>query len=461
MPLPLFEFQEVGANFLASRNRAGLFDEMGVGKSAQGVRAADKINGKRGIVVCPAAVRDVWRGEFAKFGLMSRRIVKGITIHDFIAWRRGRFDVLVTSFEQLTKWAPQIDEMGEFFDFMIIDEGHYLKNDETARAKAILGDFTDPRIRGVAGVIKWAVFAWFLTGTPMANDPMDIYTFLRFVDCMPLKKGVFKRRYFTTFQKTFNERNSVRPDIAAELVMMIRNNSLRRTKAEIGIQLPPIFLRGVTLDGDQTAILELLGQYPGLSSAIVSAVRQGGLSFLDAQHVATLRRLVGEAKAIPYAALLFEELSNSADKYVVMGIHRKALASVQEYLAKRGVFSVMVNGDTPEKQRAANVLAFQEDPKVRVFLGNIKSAGTGLTLTAACNIDMLESDWTPAGNAQAIMRVHRVGQVRNVIARFITLAGSIDEAVNAIVAEKTAAIASIEGSPMNSHPPLEPALEVA
>lgn len=459
MPLPLFKFQEEGAAFLAGRARAGLFDEMGVGKSAQGVRACDLIQGKRGIVICPAAVREVWRGEFAKFATIKRDVIKGINIHDFMRWKRGRADVLITSFDQATNWAEQIDGMGEFLDFVIIDEGHYLKNDETKRTKAILGDLTEPGLRSVSGIVKWAIKAWILTGTPMANDPMDIYTFLRFVDCMPLKKGVFKHRYFSTFKRTFNERNEPRPDIVDELKQLIGNNSLRRTQKEVGLQIPAIFLTNVLLDGDNSAIKELLDQYPGLSQAIVDALRSGGLSFLDAQHIATLRRLVGEAKAIPYAALLYEELMNSTGKTVTMGIHKKALADVQGYLARRGVHSVMVNGDTPERLRGPMVQAFQEDPNIRVFLGNIRSAGTGLTLTAAPNIDMLESDWTPAGNAQAIKRVHRIGQVHKVRARFITLANSIDETVNIIVAEKTAAIASIEGEAMNSHAPVDTALQ--
>ncbi|MFX7040781.1 helicase-related protein, partial [Acinetobacter baumannii] len=78
----------------------------------------------------------------------------------------------------------------------------------------------------------------------------------------------------------------------------------------------------------------------------------------------------------------------------------------------------------------------------RVFVGNVRAAGTGLTLTAASDIVMLESSWTPADNAQALMRVHRVGQsAAKVRARFIMLANSIDEVVSDTVARKTAAIA--------------------
>lgn len=458
MPLQIFDYQKTGAAFLASRRRAGLFDQMRVGKSAQAVRACDLLMLKRGIVICPAAVREVWRGEFAKFGIMRRSIVKGVNIHDFVSWMRGTFDILVTSFEQATKWAERIRGMGEILDFVIVDEGHYLKNCETQRTKAILGDFTLPlgqASRG--GVVDFARYAWILTGTPMANDPADIYTFLRFCntdprgDVMPLSRNIFQKRYFSTFKKTFGERNSPRPDVVHELRQIILNNSLRRTQTEAGLHFPPIFFTDVTLDGDTTAIRELLMQYPGLEPAIVHAVESGGLSFLDAQHIATLRRLIAEAKAPPYAELLWQELQDTDQKYVVMGISKRALLIIQDYLAKRGITAVVINGDTPEKQRVALTEAFQTEPDVRVLIANIRAGGAGTSYTAACNLDMFESAWAPGDNAQALMRVQGISQKYNIMVRWISLVNTIDEAVNEIVAEKTAAIAQVHGSDMFVH----------
>jgi SNF2 family DNA or RNA helicase len=77
-----------------------------------------------------------------------------------------------------------------------------------------------------------------------------------------------------------------------------------------------------------------------------------------------------------------------------------------------------------------------------VFVGNIRAAGTGLTLTAASDLILFESDWAPAANAQAIKRIHRIGQKNECRARFITLANSIDEMVTKTVVSKTAAIAA-------------------
>lgn len=447
MPLDIFPFQETGGIYLAQRARAGLLDEMGCGKTAQAIRALDLRRLKRGIIICPAVLRENWRGEFAKFSHMDRRICKGVTIHDFVAWSKGRYDVLITSYEMATKWAEKIAKLGEILEFMIIDEAHYLKNPETSRTKALLGPMADG-----TGLVMWCEQAWWLTGTAIPNDPIDIYPFLRFAGVMPLSLEQFRKRYFSSRPKAFGSVQTPIKDMVTELQTLIRNHSIRRIKAEIGVELPPIFLTSALVDGDSLELRELLAMHPGLEKAVVRAVEAGGLSFLDAQHVATLRRLVGEAKAVPYAHMLLEELDAGLDKRVVMGLHRKALMDVRDILTRRGYHAVLVNGDTPEAERIAAVKAFQEDPRCKVFIGNIKAAGVGLTLTAACTLDMMESDWTPAGNAQAIMRVHRLGQTRNVTGRFITLARSIDETVNRVVAEKTAVIANIEGSAMNAAP---------
>lgn len=448
MPLPLFPYQEEAAAIMASRDRYGLHDEMGIGKTATSIRAADLTCGVRGIVIAPAMLRENWINEFRKFSVLERRYCKGQNIHDMIAWLRGRYDVLVTSYEQATKWAPDILAAGEVLDFVILDEAHYLKNMDAARSKAILGPDAD----GIGGLIEYAVNAWHVTGTPMPNDPIDILTFLRFVQAMPLSKTEFVRRYFHSRRKSFGSSQSPKDEMVLELRALIMNNCIRRTMDDVGLQLPPVWLTETVVDGDTQQVMEILREHPGLEDAILSALEHGGLSFLDAQHIGTLRRLIGEAKAVPYAHMLMDEIRSGAGKRVVFGIHRDALASVRDLLAKHGVGVVLVNGDTPERDRVAAVKAFQEDDSTHVFIGNIRAAGTGLTLVASCELDVLESDWSPAGNAQAIKRVHRIGQTQNVRGRFITLARSFDTVVNRIVAEKTAAIAGIDGFSMHAAP---------
>jgi SWI/SNF-related matrix-associated actin-dependent regulator 1 of chromatin subfamily A len=229
-----------------------------------------------------------------------------------------------------------------------------------------------------------------------------------------------------------------------ELQQAIGAQSLRRTKTQAGLNLPPIWITTQTVDGDTAEIKALLRQHPDMEKAVLEAIDAGGLSFLDAQHIATLRRLVGEAKAPAAADMVCQELDGGLNKVVIMGLHTKALDRMRDVLRKRGHDIVSIDGRTSENERGLAVKRFQEDPDVRAFIGNIKAAGTGLTLTAASDVIMFESSWAPADNAQAIMRVHRIGQKETVRARFISLANSIDEEVAATVARKTAAITMIQ-----------------
>lgn len=446
----IFPYQVQGAQFLASRQRAGLLDLPGIGKSAQVVRACDLLGISRGWISGPAVARKHWRGEFEKFGLQKRRTVKGETIHDFVAWANGRFDVMVTSHEMTTKWARHLHDRCEVLDFMVLDEAHFLKNDETLRAKQILGPYAD----GGQGAAQWALRGWWLTGTPVPNDPIDIYTFLRFMGAMPMYKRDFAKRYLNGRMKTYGTSHTAREEMLPELQSLIANNSLRRTLGDIGTQLPPIYLMNYLVDGNTHEVRTLLQQHPGLDKEILAALdTEKGIAGIKAGYIATMRRLIGEAKALPYAATLLGELESGLDKMVVFAHHQTVLSLVRDYLVRHGIRCGIINGQTDSKNDEAVVAAFQSDPNFRVVLLNTRKGGTAITLTAGNSVDQLEADWAPAANYQALKRVHRIGQTRKVRARIITLADSFDVQVNEIIAAKTRAVGELDialGSEMPS-----------
>lgn len=434
---PLLPHQIRGAEFLSDRERAGLFDEMGTGKTATTIGAIDRLGASKVMIVCPAAVKQVWLGEIRKFSSRELKVLFDKDVYNLKQWsQKNVCEIYVTSYEKAAKWGHFIDDI---FDVLVLDEAHYLKSPDAQRTKKILGAHCD----GHNALATKAAQTWFLTGTPIPNDPTDIWSFMRFTGATQLTHAAFTRRYFHSMMGTFSSRQEVKKELAPELRALIESVSLRRTKNDIGIQLPPVWLTTATVDGDAAEIVNLLREWPGLEAAILEAIEQGGLSFLDAQHIATLRRLVGEAKAPAYIELVAEELAGGLDKIVIMGAHRQALRMIRTGLEARGFNCVMIDGDTSETQRALAVESFQNDADTRVFIGNIRAAGTGLTLTASASIDMFESSWSPAENAQALMRVHRIGQNRNVRARFISLIDSIDEVVTETVARKTANIAQL------------------
>jgi len=447
-PLPLFDYQATAADLMATRERFGLHDEMGIGKTATTIGTVDRLQAKRGIIICPAMLRENWINEFRKFSVYERKLCKGRTIHDYIAWSRGRFDVLITSYEQATKWAPNFVKRGEFIDFLALDEAHYLKNENANRTRAILGH----EAGGLDSISLFAEHGYHVTGTPMSNDPLDIYTFLRFARAIDMDAVTFIKTFFDRQVGTYSARHFVRDDMRPILQQLIYNNSIRRTHGDVGMTLPPIFLKEMLLEGNMFDLQKALDAYPDLEKRVVDAIQNGNIEQLNAEYIAIVRRLVGKAKAVPYAELLKNELDALPTKRVVFCWHTEPLLHVANYLRKHGYGVVTAYGDTREADRQAAVQSFMNDPNCHVFVGNIKVAGVGLTLTSSYEIDMLESDWSPAGNAQAIKRVHRYGQRQNVHARFITLANSIDTVVNRIVRDKTASIAQIEGITMTASP---------
>lgn len=444
----LFDYQAQAADLLASRERFGLHDEMGIGKTATTIGVMDRLGVDRGIIVSPAMLRENWIREIKRFSKTQRRVCKGKNIHDFIAWTRGRFDLIVASYEQMTKWTREFKQVGEFIDFLAFDEAHYLKNESAARTRALLGHQAD----GSDGLAGFAAHAYHITGTPMSNDPIDIYTFLQFVRATDMSSKAFTDYFFNKRVTTYGARHTVREDRRDVLQQLIYNNSIRRTHSQVGMYLPPIWLTELLLEGDMLELATLQEAYPDLEQIIIHAIEENDMSLLSADYIAAVRRIVGKAKAVPYAEMLKSELDMGAGKRVVFCWHTEPLLHVKNYLTKYGYDVVVAYGETKERDRIQAVERFQNDPNCKVFIGNIKVAGTGLTLTASCEIDMLESDWSPAGNAQALKRVHRYGQENTVQGRFITLADSIDVAVNKTVANKTASIAEIEGVSMTAAP---------
>lgn len=451
MTLALREDQLVGARFLAAKERAGLFDEPGFGKTAQVIAALDAVKAKRVLIVGPAKAHKVgvWQGEFKKFATTPRRILRGRGIQDLNLWLRGRADVLLLSYEMALKWTKHLE--GDLVDAIVFDESHRLKTYTAQRTRAMLGYHCDAK----QGLARWGAHVWFLTGTPMAKSPIDIWTTARFCGATTLTHRLFCDRYFRQRITAYGTRYTPRENMLPELRMMIDSFSLRRLTQG----LPPLWITSLSLEGDTAEVRSLLAGYPGLEQQILEAVQQGGLSKLNADHIATLRRLVGEAKAPVYAELLVEELQDNPGKRVVMGWHKKAIAIVKSHLDAAGIDCVMVTGSTSERGDEEAVRRFQADPNCRVFLGNLLAAGEAVTLTAADHIDLFEQSWSPKDNAQAIKRIHRTGQDKSCRARMIVLADSIDERVAEVVRQSSAAIAKVQTASVVSAPqkPLTPA----
>jgi SWI/SNF-related matrix-associated actin-dependent regulator 1 of chromatin subfamily A len=156
--------------------------------------------------------------------------------------------------------------------------------------------------------------------------------------------------------------------------------------------------------------------------------------------LAELRQYTGMAKVPALLDMVTRELTakledGGIDKIVIFACHRAVIESLRQGLRKFG--AVTLYGGTAPESRQRNIDKFQNNPKCRVFIANIQAAGTAVTLTAACEVIFAECDWTPANNAQAAMRVHRISQTRPVRVRYATLADSTDEHLTETLRRKT------------------------
>ena len=442
----LFPYQDKGADWLAGRRRGLLADEMGLGKTAQAIVAADRAGCRTALVLAPAAVGENWRREFLRWQATPRTAKVVRKIDDLVQPP----DVAVLSYD-MARSRPILNALlSRRWDVLVCDEAHYLKNPGAARTRAVLG----PRLDEVGGLVSAADRVWGLTGTPMPNWPNELWPLLRAF----APEAIGKTAYWS-FQKSFcvsvplpnGQSKIVGVRDAERLKALVAPVMLRRKKADVLTDLPPLREGEIPLsggtdlalaggDGETARLIREIQAQALLSDDVDKGV---GLVLQNAsqESVSRLRRITAGVKAQALAPLLAEEMEQRSDKLVVMAWHGETLDTMQDALAPFG--AVRLCGKTAPAQRQAAIDAFQNDPACRVFVGQIQAAGTGITLTAASDLVFAEMSWTPSDNAQAAMRVHRIGQSRPVMIRYATLAGTIDEAVVRVLRRKTQAIRSV------------------
>ncbi|MEF2552009.1 DEAD/DEAH box helicase [Aurantimonas sp. A2-1-M11] len=414
MPVAM-PYQLAGAEFLAARTAALLADEPGLGKSAQAIIAADTAGAGRVLVICPASVVENWRREIEM-------------------WSLGLFDFEVLSFDRAGQATAG-------FDTLIIDEAHYVKTPTAKRTQTLYG----PKWDRVGGLAEQAQRVYLLSGTPMPNNPSELWTHLRALHANAILAKGGKPRTFAQFVGKFchTRDNGFGMQIVGgknhdQLRAALDGFMLRRTKAEVMSEMPALRYAELAVPGriDPKAL--------GDEAVIVrKALEEHGVDGLKmvAGHVTTLRRLTGAAKVAGVAAWVRDWLANGGGKIVLFAQHRDVLDGLQAEL-KPAYAVARVDGSTTDRQRQVD--EFQRGD-ARVFLGQLQAAGTGITLTAASDLVFVESSWVPAENEQAAQRIHRIGQDQACLVRFATLAGSIDEAVQRAIARKMNDIVRVIG----------------
>ncbi len=411
----LYNHQEEGIKFLLSRNGCILADDMGLGKSIQSIIAALESGAKKILVVCPSSAKINWEREIntfcdetviidgkkwneSKFTIINYDILKNFhTLHDGKKPKEGELEVVLN--RELAKAN---------YDLLIVDEAHYLKNNDSIRGKIIVELSTKHNI----------LRTWLLTGTPVANRPMDFFNLLKIIKS-PISNNwkhyatryCEGKKFFRTL-KNGQKRQIWLTDGASnleELSSKTKNIILRRLKTDV-LDMPDKVITPMhhKLNAKGWTQYEALWE-DYLAKRITEGKKNGTLQ-KDLVELVLLRQFIA-AEAIPHTIEMVENAIEMGRKVIIFTSFTEELEILAAHFGK---LAVKHNGPMTANQKQKSVDAFQNNPKVKVFIGNIKSAGVAITLTEATVVIFNSFDWVTGNNEQAEDRAYRIGQKNDV-----------------------------------------------
>ena len=411
----LYQHQEEGIKFLLSRNGCILADDMGLGKSIQSIIAALESGAKNILVVCPSSAKINWEREIQVF-CNDTAIVEGKK------WAQAKFTIInfdiLKNFHTLveTRRALTPEELSAVnrdlanvnFDLAIIDEAHYLKNNDSIRGKIMVELAVKHMIPKV----------WLLTGTPVANRPMDFFNLLKIIKS-PLAQNwkhyatryCEGRKFFRTL-KSGQKKQIWLTDGASnleELASKTKNIILRRLKTEV-LDMPDKVITPMYHKLDAKGRKEYEELWDAYLIKRASEGKKNGNLQKDLVELILLRQFIA-AQAIPYTIEMAENAIEMGRKVIIF----TNFDEEQEILARHfGKIAVRHNGKMTTNAKQKSVDGFQTNNKIKVFIGNEKSAGVAITLTEGTVVIFNSYDWVPGNNEQAEDRAFRIGQKNDV-----------------------------------------------
>ena len=408
-------YQEEGYRWLARLAACGLggclADDMGLGKTVQLLALLlERAGDGPSLVVAPASVCGNWCAEAARFA-PALRVVRAADTAT-LPKRLGPGDLVVASYGLLASRTAQFARVA--WNGAILDEAQAIKNADTQRAEA-------------AKELR-AAWRFAATGTPVENRLSDLWSLFDFLD--PGLLGTLD-----SFRARFLDRDG-RPLPA--LRTLVRPLVLRRLKGEVLRDLPPKTEIALAVEPGETE----RAAYEALREESVARLHEGGGERMQMLAALTkLRRFCcSPSLAVPGAGTgaklealeeLLADLRANGHRALVFSQFTDVLALVKPILEHNGWGFEYLDGSTPQKERTRRVDAFQHG-SAPFFLVSLKAGGTGLNLTAASYVVLLDPWWNPAVEDQAADRAHRIGQRSAVTVYRLYVRGTVEEKVLAL-----------------------------
>jgi SWI/SNF-related matrix-associated actin-dependent regulator 1 of chromatin subfamily A len=427
---PPMEHQKEAIEKLVRNKKFILADDMGLGKTTSTIIASLETGAKKILIVCPASLKINWQREIANYSDRSVYIAEGKKFsddHDFVI---VNYDILKNFHDIKEKDKSEIMKIN--FDLVIMDEAHMISNPQAQRTK-IANDIASKSNR-----------VWLLSGTPMTSRPMNYYNLLNLVDSpVAMNWMAYAKRYCNGFQFSVGKRKVWNVTGASNLDELRERTSthiLRRLKEEV-LDLPekiitPVYLRLKSKDYE-----ELMGEYfdwydqnPEESSSLT--IQFGKLM--------KVRKVIAQEK-INNTIELAENIIEQGKKVIIFTNFTDTLNQIYNHFGKSAVY---LDGSCSKFHRQNAVDEFQTNDKIKVFVGNLKAAGVGITLTSAEAVIMNDLSFVPAEHSQAEDRSHRIGQKNSTSVYYPLFENTIEGAIYDILSRKKKIISTVMGDDM-------------
>ena len=415
---PPLSHQKEAIELLVGSKRFILADDMGLGKTTSTIIAALETGIKKILIICPASLKINWQREIENYTDRSVFIAEGKNFsleHDFVI---VNYDILKNFYDLKDKDNSPITK-GEF-DLIIIDEAHYIQNAQAQRTKL------------VNSFVKKVKRLWLLTGTPMTSRPMNYFNLLSLIESPVAQNWMaYAIRYCQGYQFNAGKRKVWNVTGASNLEELRDRTSrqvLRRLKTDV-LDLPDKIISPVYLRLKSKLYEGLMGEYYDWYENKTSESSSLTVQFSKLMKV---RQVIAEEK-INNTIELAENIIEQGKKVIIFTNFTETLNKIADHFGKQ---SVRLDGSTSKPQRQYAVDQFQENDKIKVFVGNLKAAGVGLTLTAAEAVIMNDLSFVPSDHSQAEDRAYRYGQKSNVSIYYPIFENTIEGAIYDILIKK-------------------------
>ncbi len=428
---PLLSHQVEAVQKLVENKKYILADDMGLGKTTSTIVAALESGAKKILIICPASLKINWQREIENYSDRSVYISEGKNFsqeHDFVIIN---YDIIKNFHDVKKKSDSKI--LGANFDLVVVDEAHYIKNGQAQRTKLI------------NDLVKKVDRLWLLTGTPMTSRPMDYFNLLSLVDSPVAKNWMaYAIRYCGGYQFNAGGRKIWNVTGASNLEELRDRTSgltLRRLKQDV-LDLPDKIITPVYLRLKSKQYEEVMGDYYNWYEKNPDESKSLTVQFTKLTQV---RQVIAEEK-VTQTIELAENIIEQGKKVIIFCNFTNSLDRIIQHFGKT---AVRLDGSMSKPERQNSVDKFQEDDKVKVFVGNIKAAGVGITLTAGEAVIMNDLSFLPSDHSQAEDRAYRYGQKNNVLVYYPIFENTIEGIIYDILNKKKQVIATVMGDVKN------------